>query len=503
MRLLSGLLVCAFLFLLFPTPALASWEYPESLEDAISPSGSDVDDPTAAAVSENGDAVCIWTQPDAEGDYQLFMSHRVSGVWHHPSSLEDYISFSGFDVGYYYTVDMDQDGNAIVVWDQDERLFKAEYRDGAWTWPEDMDDCLNPPDTVLYYYALAMDSFDRAVIVWDQEDGGGTSHIYKAEKRGVWTTPADLDDYISPSGRDAWGPEVAMSDNGNAIITWTGEDSSSYSQVFKAEYSGSSWAYPSGIDDYISFSDEEADIPAVAMDIEGNAILAWIQTDGRDLRLYKSQYNVETDSWVHPASQEDSLNPSDVFPDFFTLAMNQLGDAIVVYQDESISFVVYKSEYRDGVWSNPSDVSDTFTPPSLLPIYVYGGVAMADTGYTAASWLNFDFVTFNSRIQKAEYLDGVWDIPSREDIISFPETAAGEFSTVALSPLGEGVLLWAQEDMHGEQRLYLAERSIPKPEPPQAVPLRNPAALLMFSALLGLIGGLRLRHRAVRSRVTY
>jgi len=44
----------------------------------------------------------------------------------------------------------------------------------------------------------------------------------KSEYRnGAWHHPAGLSDNISPDGKPAWAPQVAMDNNGNAIIVWS------------------------------------------------------------------------------------------------------------------------------------------------------------------------------------------------------------------------------------------------------------------------------------------
>jgi hypothetical protein len=60
------------------------------------------------------------------------------------------------------------------------------------------------------------------------DDGGDTT-------AGTWTHPSGLSDNISPDGQGANEPQVAMDDNGNAIITWYQFDGSDY-QIFMSEY---------------------------------------------------------------------------------------------------------------------------------------------------------------------------------------------------------------------------------------------------------------------------
>ena len=61
--------------------------------------------------------------------------------------------------------------------------------------------------------------------------GGGDNDT----ENKVWIHPSDLNDNISPDGENANYPQVAMDDNGNAVITWHQGDGN-YQRIFKSEY---------------------------------------------------------------------------------------------------------------------------------------------------------------------------------------------------------------------------------------------------------------------------
>jgi hypothetical protein len=82
---------------------------------------------------------------------------------------------------------------------------------------------------------------------------------------------------------------VAMDNNGNAIIIWRQSDGSNY-QVFKSEYRNGVWVHPASLADNISIDGYNADSPEVAMDDNGNAIIVYIQLDGTVYRVFKSEF---------------------------------------------------------------------------------------------------------------------------------------------------------------------------------------------------------------------
>ncbi len=127
-------------------------------------------------------------------------------------------------------------------------------------------------------------------------NGSGT--ISKANATSVsvnctnktWTNPASLTDNISPDGQDAAYPQVAMDDNGNAVIVWDQSDGIN-SQIFKSEYRNGAWTNPALLTDNISQDGQSADSPQVAMDNNGNAVIVWQQYDGNgNNQIFKSEY---------------------------------------------------------------------------------------------------------------------------------------------------------------------------------------------------------------------
>ena len=266
------------------------WKYPTSLTDNISPDGQNANSPKVA-MDNKGNAIITWSQSDGSHT-QTFKSEYRNGIWTNPSSLSDNISLDGQDI-YGTRVAMDNNGNAIIAWYQSDgantQVFKSEYRGGAWTNPINLIDNISPNGQNVYDVGVAMDNNGNAIITWRQYDGS-YYRIFKSEYRGgVWTNPVLLTDNISPGGTTAYDPQVAMDDNGNAIITWYQSDGS-YNQIFKSEYRGGVWYIPSTLTDNISPDGQNAYNPQVVMDNNGNAIIVWYQSDGSKAQIFMAEY---------------------------------------------------------------------------------------------------------------------------------------------------------------------------------------------------------------------
>ncbi len=375
-----------------------AWDNPTAADDDISPAG-DYAGYARVAVNEQGDTLIVWEQ-QIGGEWRVFKSEYRDGAWTHPADGDDCISPKGTHAD-YPRVAIDDDGNAIVVWEQYDggtnRIMMSEYRNGAWTHPASTDDAISVAGEETGEANVAMDDNGNAIVIWLQEDGGGDDVLVKSEYRdGTWTHPSDLSDRVSPAGSYVVDRgELAMGYNGDAIIAWYQGNSSGNDQVFVSEYRGGAWTRPSGIDDNISPDGQDAQVPRVAMDANGNAIVVWSQDDGAAVnpakQIYKSEYR--GGAWTHPTLADAISNPGTDAeePD---VAMDPNGSAIIAWHQEDATpeQMVYKSEYRKGAWTHPAGpgnhVSPSGTNTTYYPMTVR--VAMDPNGDALIAWLQYD-----------------------------------------------------------------------------------------------------------------
>jgi hypothetical protein len=234
------------------------------------------------------------------------------------------------------TVAMDNNGNAIIAWAQSDgtntQIFKSEYRSGAWTDPTSLSDNISPDTQNAENPDVAMDNNGNAIITWDQLDGpAGYFQIYKREYRsGSWDPPLNLSDNISPDGEDATSPQVGMDNLGNAIIAW--QQGGTVQKVLRSEYRNSAWSV-ANLSVPVSFTSSDAGNVQLAMDSLGNAILLWEQNDGVQTRAYVSEYRSSNGLWADPSSLGSSFSGTGPAAMESRVAMNNLGDGIIVWRN--------------------------------------------------------------------------------------------------------------------------------------------------------------------------
>jgi uncharacterized protein YheU (UPF0270 family) len=285
----------------------------------------------------------VWINPASLADY---ISPR--SYWGSTAVLEiQYLVFGNLLLP---QVAKDNNGNIIIVriippdvYGSPAKIFKNEYRNGAWTTPTDISEHIGI-ESILGSLRVAIDNNGNYIIAWTQSDGSN-NQVFKSEYRnGTWTDPASLADNISPDGQDAEFSQVAMDNNGNAIIVWSQLDGTN-SQIFKSEYRNGAWINPASLSDNISPNGQDASAPQVAMDNNGNAIIVWSQSDGTNSQIFKSEYR--NGIWYIPASLADNISPDGQDADNPQVTMDNSGNAIIVWsQFDGTNKQIFKSEYR-------------------------------------------------------------------------------------------------------------------------------------------------------------
>ncbi len=425
--------------------ASKTWTHPSSVTDNISPDGQNAYN-QQVAMDNNGNAVIVWQQYD-NANWQIFKSEYRNSAWTHPSSVTDNISPDGQNAE-HPQVAMDDNGNAVIAWHQsdgaNEQIFKSEYRNGAWTHPSSVTDNISPDLQNVYGLHVAMDNNGNAIIVWYQSVDGINAQIFKSEYRNsAWTHPASLTDNISPDGQPAEHPQVAMDDNGNAVIAWHQYDNANW-QIFKSEYRNGAWTHPSSLTDNISPDGTWAYISQVAMDDNGNAVIVWQQKSNViDWEIFKSEYR--NSAWTHPSSLTDNISPDGQSAYSPRVAMDNNGNAVIVwYQFAGTEWQAFKSEYRNGAWTHPSSLTDNISPDGQSADSPQ--VAMDNNGNAVIVW--YQFAGTNYQIFKSEYRNGAWTHPSSltDNISPDGQDAHEDYPQVAMDNNGNAVIVWGQSD---------------------------------------------------------
>jgi hypothetical protein len=344
-----------------------------------------------------------------------------------------------------------------------------------WTYPFDIDDFISPSQGGVSSSdsnapAVALNGNGDTIVAWVQFSVN-ENNIFKAENTdGEWTYPSNALETVNAKdpdpegGADAEMPDVAISDNGDAIIVWAQSDGNE-SQIFKAERRGGEWTTPTSLSDNISPNGENAFFPKVAMDANGNAIIVWQQSNGTNYQIYMAEYR--EGEWTLPEDLDDHINPSSpaggddgAFDNFTNIFMSSQGCALVVWQAyNGTGMRGFSSEYLDGVWSHPTALSDTFQGTQLGTNSIdEAPKAFLDFDCNGVEvWKQSDGST--SQMYVRTLTDGTFDEPSGfADRISYFDSSVHSTFDLAGSQTGELVSVWRQDDEDFLNRMFRAER---------------------------------------------
>ena len=237
----------------------------------------DAEDPQVS-MDSYGNAIAVWSQScgfDVYGDDFSIWSNRyvVGTVW----GTAQLVETEGLGRAYnsqFPQVSVDGSGNAIVVWYQDTVVSPASIwskRYVAGTGWETAQLIETSDSTYAAQPQVSVDNSGNAIAVWQQEDGVRYSIWSNRYAAGTGWETAQL---IETGSGGAELPQVSMDGSGNAIVVWYQSDGVRDNIWSNRYVVGTGW----GTAELIETNDSAgAFCPQVSADISGNANAVWEQ----------------------------------------------------------------------------------------------------------------------------------------------------------------------------------------------------------------------------------
>lgn len=426
-------------------PARVEWVHPSGLDNGISTTERTAYSP-AVATDDAGNAIVVWQQRnDADNAYEVYRQEYRSGSW------RDAVKVSVDNATYMDAISpkvaMGADGDAVIVWlqrssmvagHQDHVVYRMDCRDNVWASAAVVSDIANPSGETES--AVAMNASGETVVVWGQKDEGTNNwRVFKSEYRAAaWSAADNVSPYVAAGNMAFNYFDVAMDDEGNAIITWN-QDSPSRREFQMTEYRGTAWSAPVVIDN-TGATVLDGTRARVEMDNARNAVIVWEQNDSFGYsQIYRKEYH--GGPWFGAtALTSASINANN--PD---VAVNDDGDAVLIWRrvNGPDGYDVIKTEYRDGEWDAPVVFHSSTTALDAPQ------VAMDAAGDIVITWSEEDHAGGDSgveRIFKSEYRNGVWTHPASIDDYISPSggTGGADSAVVSMSDSGVAIIAWQQ-----------------------------------------------------------
>jgi hypothetical protein len=321
---------------------------------------------------------------------------------------------------------MDAKGDTMLVWVQDSgagRVVDAAWRPagGAFGTPVSLSS-----ESEASAPVVAMDPRGDATVAW--VEGAQDASVVQAAWRpagGVFTPATTL----SEQGYGASSPVVAMDSKGDATVAWVWNNAG-FDEVFAASrpVGGAFEAHRS----LSLFSFGNADMPAVAMDSEGDTTVAWKDYAGEPVAEYPSLMQMATQPLGAGFAPPTGFSLEASYP---AVAMDSHGDTTVVWTRKENATNIIEASTRIGLNSSfETPVVLASSPSEENEIAIHPKVAMDAAGDTTVAWALHGGMRMETRPAGGSFGKVIELLKSSIYSESLPE--------IALDSRGDGMVVW-------------------------------------------------------------
>ncbi len=279
-------------------------------------------------------------------------------------------------------------GAATAVWQLDQggsATIQAASRDAGESWGEPVD--LSPPGRRAEEPHVALDDSGDAVAVWAL--AGGVIQAVEREAGGSWSEPVDL----SAPGIEALEPELAMNGTGEAVAIWVVRAGSGYRVKSATMLPSDEWH---GVGD-LSNAHSRVLAPRVAINAAGDVTAAWERSEGEAGRIEATRRFVKS-AWREPEevskAGEDCMGPA--------VAAGAERKAVLGFRCARAGGSVAEATLWNGL-------ARTWHPPVTISKEAEGSisafeVAMSPRGQALAIWTGGDHLAWSTKAPKEVHI---------------------------------------------------------------------------------------------------
>ncbi len=386
------------------------------------------------ALDTDGNVMVVWYQSDG-ARYNIWANRYEAGTdsWGVATLIE---TDNSGDTN-YPQIAMDSTGNAVAVWMQSDgtrnNIWANRYDAGTDSWgvavlieTDNAGHALSPQ--------IDVDSAGNAMAVWYQSDGTRMNTWANRYDAGTdsWGGAALIETDNTGSTQS---PQVAFDFNGNAMVVWNHHDGTRWNiQANRYDAGTDSWGGAALIE-----TDNTGDAyqPEVAVDNSGNAVAVWIQSDGVRFNIQANRYDAGTDSWGTAALIETDTDSAD-YPH---VASDSSGNAMAVWmQWDGARYNVWANRYDAGTnsWGTAELIESDNAGHANIP-----RVAMDSSGNATAVWEQSDGARYNIWANRYVAGAGSW---GTAELLETDDTGNAQNHAVAVDGSGNAVAVWQQSD---------------------------------------------------------
>jgi hypothetical protein len=332
-------------------------------------------------------------------------------------------------------------GDAVFVWLRSDGTntrvqIRARSPEGSFSAVQ----TVSPAGREAFAPAVAIDANGRAVVTWQGHDGTFVRIQARARSLGGALGAVQT---LSPPGEHGWQPQIAIDSSSTAVITWYRNDGAHYRVQMRVRSVGGSL----GVVQNVSPAGGNAQDPRVAMAPDGTAIFTWHRRDGANVARIQARARSASgefsDVQTLSAAGQDASRPR--------VAIDADGNAVVSWErsDGTDVRVQTRSRSAAGVLSAIQTLSPAGAGSSQ------SNVAVDALGNAVFVWEHFDGTT---ALVRARVRFAAGTVGSVRTLGSSAEE--GTEPVVAVEPDGGVIVVWGAVDATG-WRVHAATGIVP------------------------------------------
>ena len=226
------------------------------------------------AMDAQGDFVSVWVQNPSRNGSEIYAQDYLA-----PDTAQGSTFLVSPTAGSNRlpSVAMDAEGGFVVAWENQptsgsEEIYAQRY--SAAGTPEGGDVVVSPIAGNNDYPSVAMDAAGDFVVAWENAPSSGSDEIYAQRYSAAGAAEGSAFVVSSTAGNNLL-PAVAMDAGGDSVVAWENAPTSGSDEIYAQRYSAAGAAEGNAFLASSNISVASQELPSVAMDVEGDFVVAW------------------------------------------------------------------------------------------------------------------------------------------------------------------------------------------------------------------------------------
>lgn len=289
-------------------------------------------------------------------------------------------------------------------------------------------------DKDAFVPTVGVNATDNPIVIFAEHDGTSYNAYVKKWNGTSWQQMGDT--FLDANENQNTGcPTLAVDVNGNPIATWIENDGTSFN-IYVKKWNGSNWIQLGNFLDM--HTDTQAFIPSIAIDSQGNPIVAWYEQDGTSFNTYVKKWNGTEWQLMGDGALDINLNQN---TGYTALATDSSGNPVIVWEEsDGTSVNIYVKKWNGDAWDL---IGDTFVDANENQNALHPAVAIGSDGNPVVSWDETDGTSTNIYVKK--WNGTAWESVGN-NFLDINENKNSGHPSVSIDNQGNPLVSWFEQD---------------------------------------------------------